>query len=356
MEYSSSHYYGSNELSHSLLSLAKSSPLSSPSSPHSFTSTDSEKLRATSSLRDNDSLSNNSYQRRIRDKSVDYIRDGVKLTNDHSLRQHQTQYAQSTSSYLTLGNSHFHRDTLNLDNKAENDGLKYRSELPDYEDDAKNTSASSRAFPSQSNRRYQDEKKVSNDSNTRIDRGNTYSPEYNVPQNERFLFREVFLYANEKCRSTIDLIEKLDDHVTNEGDIDEKVCHLYYCMAFSHVCRMMQVLQRFLNLAFGGKGNFWSSISTTADKLPKEASLLVQTHQQLEKSLRQFLLDMTQCFSTKKDVYATQIKKTRDHCNMAIRQATQVSILVIIYVIGTCLHVALYGIIFFRLKRSMLAE
>lgn len=66
-----------------------------------------------------------------------------------------------------------------------------------------------------------------------------------------------------------------------------------------------------------------SSVSKLAKGLPREALILHESERDLEQEAKLLLKSICECFKTRKILYASQIKKIREHANLAIRQAVQ---------------------------------
>jgi hypothetical protein len=126
---------------------------------------------------------------------------------------------------------------------------------------------------------------------------------------EIFSYRELMLQISESCRFFGDYIKRIDDHIINNGDIDEKA---------------VQSLQRFVFEFTQPTVSNTKVYDKLLKRLPREATLLYESEKKLERLVDKMLKSFVECMQTRKNFYSTQIKKLRDQCNLAIRQALQV--------------------------------
>lgn len=127
---------------------------------------------------------------------------------------------------------------------------------------------------------------------------------------EIFSYRELMLLVSDSCRLYADFINRIEDHIVTNGDIDEKA---------------VQSLQRFVFEFTQPNSSRGSVYEKLLKRLPREATLLYESEKKLEQLVDKMLKSFVECMKTRKEVYSSQIKKTRDQCNLAIRQALQVN-------------------------------
>ena len=76
------------------------------------------------------------------------------------------------------------------------------------------------------------------------------------------------------------------------------------------------------------------NLAHLSNNLPKEAFILFESAKSLNSNIKQLLIQLSNCFNTRKVFYNSQLIKIRDNANISIRQAIQVSLLLSRYMIS----------------------